>query len=676
MLPDEIISEVLSPALKVPDERFCDTSWTSPFSSYTPSTSAYLLVCKDWLRVATPLLYNVVVLRSKSQATALEAALKSNPELGPFIKKLRLEGGYGAAMHIILKSAPNITDLFLTLPIWSPDSTTGLCKGLPLIDPHLVILFDPCNRTPPKNKQEEAVRKTFLSCIRSWKNLRVFGYPYGANVGFDTTSQQNASELSLALADSQVHTVLLSSSQNSISPLISKLCTIPSLKVLEFQRPVDPRWAGRTLAAINNDPQLKKVAKYTRSGQKNAPVEPDISPSLNPRFVPMESASQETRDVVWKRVLFFAMYVEELRSPEFSRRPTDTHPSRLPILSVSRYFNRIGLPYLWESVQLTYYNAPAIRARLEERPDLASFILRVYTHLEYIDSSYDRIEYQATLSICRHANRLEILAPHTKYRYLSVPMQFFSVLGETAGRSLRELSIRVRYPSSSFPTALLEPFTALRVLDLDIYAHRDINYSGHGENASTRSDVLNKVHTLHIHSPLLKFFASTNLGSLHTVELPFDIQDSTLLINFMAKHGSKLRRLTLYLTICKPDRFDLSACPNLAELDILDYKWDLNELFSSTPHQSLTKIIAKAVPNETSILNDRKLRSKTNAPGFDSATFPALREIQVSGKGLEWPVSEREISKSKLVPVTEALLQKNIKLTNSEGKAWVPRLRR
>ncbi|KAJ7651135.1 hypothetical protein FB45DRAFT_732177, partial [Roridomyces roridus] len=115
MLPDEIVSEILSPALKVPDDLFFDTSETSPFANFTPSTSAYLLVCKDWLRVATPLLYSVVVLRSKAQAMALASVLKANPEFGRFIKKLRVEGGYGPSMHAILKSAPNITDLFLSL---------------------------------------------------------------------------------------------------------------------------------------------------------------------------------------------------------------------------------------------------------------------------------------------------------------------------------------------------------------------------------------------------------------------------------------------------------------------------------------------------------------------------------------------------------------------------------
>ncbi|KAJ7165328.1 hypothetical protein C8R46DRAFT_839188, partial [Mycena filopes] len=65
-----------------------------PFAKYELSTSAYLVtvVCKDWLRVATPLLYNVVLLRSPSQANALEKVLVSHPEFGAFIRKSRVEG--------------------------------------------------------------------------------------------------------------------------------------------------------------------------------------------------------------------------------------------------------------------------------------------------------------------------------------------------------------------------------------------------------------------------------------------------------------------------------------------------------------------------------------------------------------------------------------------------------
>ncbi|KAG6879773.1 hypothetical protein C0992_011818 [Termitomyces sp. T32_za158] len=141
-LPDEIIKEILTPALRVPDENFRSTDSVSPFLTSTESSSALLLVCKSWLRVATPLLYHVVVLRSKPQARSLCCTLRANGVLATFIKKLRVEGGFGASMHHVLRLGKNIEELWLKLVIWSGDSVTGLCNGLPLTNPRRLILPD------------------------------------------------------------------------------------------------------------------------------------------------------------------------------------------------------------------------------------------------------------------------------------------------------------------------------------------------------------------------------------------------------------------------------------------------------------------------------------------------------------------------------------------------------
>ncbi|KAJ6509685.1 hypothetical protein DFH09DRAFT_1050081, partial [Mycena vulgaris] len=68
------------------------------------------------------------------------------------------------------------------------------------------------------------------------------------------------------------------------------------------------------------------------------------------------------------------MYVEELQSPTFPRSPTESHPSRLPILMVSKDFNRLALPYLYDCVGLTPDGAPLIARQLQHRPELGSFI--------------------------------------------------------------------------------------------------------------------------------------------------------------------------------------------------------------------------------------------------------------------------------------------------------------
>ncbi|KAJ7687813.1 hypothetical protein B0H17DRAFT_939023 [Mycena rosella] len=176
-LPDEIVSEILSPALKVPEAMFSDMSPKSPFAAYSRvSSSAALLVCKTWLHVATPLLYSVVVMRSKAQARALYASLTGTPELSRFIKKLRAEGGFGPLMHQILKCTPNVSDLFLSLQLHCSESSDGLALGIFLINPTRLIIFDDSDNLL-KNKAvlqliyvlEKAVTKwTILVCISPW----------------------------------------------------------------------------------------------------------------------------------------------------------------------------------------------------------------------------------------------------------------------------------------------------------------------------------------------------------------------------------------------------------------------------------------------------------------------------------------------------------------------------
>jgi hypothetical protein len=177
LLPDEIISEILSPALKVSDEVFSDTSDVSPFANYSESTSAYLLVCKSWLRVATPLLYNVVILRSKAQAKALSLTLSANKQLGQFVKKLRVEGGYGPPMSIILDYSPNISDIFVSLDIYAADNTSGLCKGLSLINPTRLILRE---NKRLENKMVSQLIDALKESMSKWDRLVCFPLSTGA----------------------------------------------------------------------------------------------------------------------------------------------------------------------------------------------------------------------------------------------------------------------------------------------------------------------------------------------------------------------------------------------------------------------------------------------------------------------------------------------------------------
>ncbi|KAJ7651021.1 hypothetical protein FB45DRAFT_780329 [Roridomyces roridus] len=659
MLPHEIISEILSPALKVSEDLFSDTSDVSPFSNYTPSTSDYLLVCKDWLRVATPLLYNVVVLRSKAQANALQQVLKANPEFGRFIKKLRVEGGFGTAMHTILKSAPNITDLFVSLSIYSSDNTGGLCKGLSLINPHRIILVDPNVVSPLKNKQLDALKKALFDCIHSWSNLRIFGYPHAGGYYQTAKWAQKATELSQLLAQTQVHTVAFDS-LDMIPQWIATLYTIPSLKVLRFQRPLD----DRLVSEIESDPCLKKLAKYTRI-HKPTHIEPDIPPSLNPFFVPLQFTSKETRETIWRRVLFFAMYTEEMRSPTFSRRTSELYPSRLPVLCVSKYFHRLALPYLLESLRLSS-NITGLAQLLEKVPHLGSSIRRIFTAGIPTTSSVYK---QAILVVFRHTPRLEVLAP-VGDRPFYITMKMFEELGRIAGHSIQELSVFLSETEVSLSS--FQRFTSLRTLDIG-------GYRLSGEVSRGTSNVLNTVQDLRIReSIVIELFVNIRLGSIRTLVLPWTLNGKHAVEDLIRVHGKKLHHLTLGpLHDGSPV---LDFCPNLTDIELLDVRGsflcmyhslyssllqqdDLEKLTPGSQHHALVKISSAGLPKNSDPQDVEAMLDM----------YPNLREIEF--RHFRWPTTEREISKSNVVPLAESLLLKNIKLLDLEGRQWSPRLK-
>ena len=93
------------------------------------------------------------------------------PQVGLFIRKLHVEGGYGVEMQRILESAPKVTDLFLTLEIEHPDTTTGLCRSLTSINPTRVILHDVSQYNVPENKAVDKLVQKLCRCIKTWDNM-------------------------------------------------------------------------------------------------------------------------------------------------------------------------------------------------------------------------------------------------------------------------------------------------------------------------------------------------------------------------------------------------------------------------------------------------------------------------------------------------------------------------
>jgi len=174
-LADELLREILSPPLLVSDAMFEHTGDVSPFSKVEKSAADVLLVCKRWMRLATPSLLHTVVVRSMPQARALSSMIKRNPEFGTYIRRLRVEGSYGNYILDAVSAAPHITALCLTLTVWSDVKVDGLVKSLALIDPTRVILTL-APKKALKNKNHDALVAALCKQLKFWSRLVRLSY--------------------------------------------------------------------------------------------------------------------------------------------------------------------------------------------------------------------------------------------------------------------------------------------------------------------------------------------------------------------------------------------------------------------------------------------------------------------------------------------------------------------
>ncbi|KAJ6463534.1 hypothetical protein C8R45DRAFT_1220342 [Mycena sanguinolenta] len=150
-----------------------------------------------------------------------------NKEFGLFIKKLRVEGGFGIAMHVILESAPNITDLYLTLDI--AGLSLRQCKG-------------PLQRPP--------ICQSIVVDAIEWDKMQTFQFLY---LGYrDPITESRAATLISALAKSPSLETLIAGSENGFPEYLREKVDVPSLN-----------WRLRNIReAIKGDAKFEAVVSY------------------------------------------------------------------------------------------------------------------------------------------------------------------------------------------------------------------------------------------------------------------------------------------------------------------------------------------------------------------------------------------------------------------------------
>ncbi|KAF7292031.1 F-box domain-containing protein [Mycena indigotica] len=373
-LPDEIISEILAPALDVDDDLFTQSLGTgrhSPFVRFSESPSAYLVVCKAWLRVATPLLYNVVIIRSKGQAQALAAVLSNNPLLGSFIRKLRVEGGYGASMYKVLTNAPNITDLFLAFNMYSADKTDGLCRGLERVNPRRVILDTGEYRS---NNATLELGDALVAAIPKWDRF----------VCLDIAAAHTSLPfIPCAIAASRTLTHIVVGSCYEATSVYTHSTQCP-LRILEIKSKRF-EWSMFTLSYLHDLEEKFKTGgraiELRRPADINETPRPSVSSTRNidimvvrkkpdPCYRPMADVAFDVQKRIWSSIFYFALS-DSGWPPAWRARNRQPHN----LLLVSKLFLAAGSRWVYQNVVLrSFRDWPLLARTLDSNLAYARYI--------------------------------------------------------------------------------------------------------------------------------------------------------------------------------------------------------------------------------------------------------------------------------------------------------------
>ncbi|KAJ7052322.1 hypothetical protein C8F01DRAFT_1033534 [Mycena amicta] len=677
-LPDEILSEILSPALKVPDDVFCDTTpGQSPFANYTESSSACLVVCKSWLRVATPLLYNVVILRSKAQAKALAGALAQNAELGRFIKKLRVEGGFGPSMHTVLRCAPNISDLYLTFEVYSPDNTDGLCDGLKLINPTRLILTERQYKVL-KNKMVMNLVQALVEGIKKWDRLRIFHCR-----DWHCPGRVNALVVAFKSASCLQHVVV----PNVAAARSAKtfLEGYPLSEIVVTARPL-PLKEMNTFYADVFGPDAKPpvrfrytIQQWESNSEETASV-PFVPLSLNPFFTPMASAPQDVQDTVWSRVLYFAMHVSEREREGTSiyKKP----PAAVGLLCVSRKFLTLGLAHYYAHVVLrSRRDTVTLRSVLSTHACVSAQIQTIRGDPNYQEweefltgSSPDDVT-REILSRTPMLRRLDLLRrlPYLEsyWRQISITWAAFDALAQNAGSSLTEFSAGIQRIENIVPTPFKE-LTALETLHWKSWTSFVGLADMHSLPRLRQLRVSEAHHSFFVLLENMKVPALTHLVLYPASSVPEK--------GFWDAHGDRLTVLEISQNLIEGlHQSVLDICPNL-KLLVVAWARDEDEepllrkdLVSRRPATSLANIHLR-------VFFDFETASKALLASWEKfltdlplESLPSLKDIEFLG--FEWPKTQREISKSGWVRAAEKLLTHQVTTTDENGVTWRSRLK-
>ncbi|KZV94659.1 hypothetical protein EXIGLDRAFT_834860 [Exidia glandulosa HHB12029] len=681
LLADETLKDVLCRVLDVPDTDFASVAPTSPFALRQFSNSDVLLVCKRWMRVATPLLYHTVVLRSVAQAQSLARALKKNPEFGPFLKKLRIEGAFGASVgKIMLAGSAFISDLVLSFALASGDNVTSMCAALASLRPRRLILIGTpgFGRLATRNLSDSLMKVlpcwTTLTCIVfPGRYLRIS--PWTRDV---LASTQNLQEVVVdgGLASGGAH--------KARSALVKILSSLPSVKTIRVN-------AESLVAGLDVPGQIIAFGDIYAKMVFPDPVVGDITPESFPygRQISIHSAPLPVQRGIWKRILQHVVF----NAPTWPARrgtsafigiPSENQdltsvPGAHRLMRVCQMFKDIVVELAVHAVALTTpgrWNTFA--SLIDARPALALSTRGLFLASPSVNETFERSILMRLSNVRRVAIDSMRMIDADKFHINSLLL-----LAETAWSSLEQLEIRsldnapissplrfsklIRLQVGGFDYRLGTP-----VWDLPALEELDLDHAG--------GSILRSM--IYAELPRLRFF--TVQGDQDWSHGRLVDKNGDTVYPFLRKHGSKL--LEVRMQSCRPDLV-LSSCPNIRVYRLSDaqlYEPPFDKV--KTPQTSLISMelpcYLNYVRNRQGNIHNTAWEALFNSLAIgrgDGATpsadclFPSLVDITISS--WTWPTTPQEIQQSKMVKWAEGIHSKGIKVLAQDKTPWRPRLK-
>ncbi|TRM56919.1 hypothetical protein BD626DRAFT_516836 [Schizophyllum amplum] len=703
VLPEELIRDVLVDVLDIPtDPEFFKLDgdrrshsalrWGNQnveLRAFERRPPALLLVCKDWQRICTPLLYRTAIIRSRGQAESLIAAIAKRPDLAVRVKRLRLEGSFGMEAFRLLKATTHLTHLALVLHVYANEGISTMVRGLQLdhISPIVLVLADTMksskNRTQLVNTLEEVVPKwtrlqaVHMSCMR----LR-----YGSPAG-DT----DAIVKHLSTAPS-LHTVVF--------PEFDRPC-LDLLRALGGNRDFASEKHDALSGSIAAHPRLRGLCIYTHG-------KPAAEAFTNGH--PMQRK-------IWLRIFDFVK-----TSPQFNPAYWDLKIDLIDYILVCKLWRRIILPHIYANLSsVRQPRTQALIGTFGQNPALGRYVRSVTMSNQVDEDHFLDVDVILKTSpnllvlTARQVNWSSFAAlPQTAARIqkiigLKIAKQFATmpttctdaesgasrvssvtcsdipaapngvttvaaspVTEATIGHAMANAIAALREQDKkkpakkelSVPLGPLMPFRALKTLHFEVSAKLKFKAS---DVPADVFPVLEHLTFTSCHTTVLKLFALFELPRLHHLALHGRAQTGQDAGDFLERHGPKLEVLDVAFF---PTESVFELCTTLQTLFIRERKPPSEYTAGKWRSATLSAI------RFTHEMPAKIQAQRPWGPVLETIDPENLPQLKVLHMGLSWPTTERAINSCFWIPYTELLLEKGIEIRDRASLPWIPRTER